>query len=376
MTLANQSYGMRYDRMPIEIEAPEEYGYENIRYNLSESSFTDQTLESLDLKIPNLKLIYNEHRGGKKLRKLVASGSDSLHEDDVLITSGAAGALFIISTSQLNPESHLVVVRPNYSTNIETPRAIGCEISFIDLTYEDQFQINVAAIEASIKRNTKIVSITCPHNPTGTLISEDSLRQLVAVTKKHNCLLLVDETYRDISYGSQLPIAASLDDHVISVCSLSKSFGAPGIRVGWLICKDQSLQTTFLAAKEQMSISGSVIDEWIAEQLLARKSETLQVTTAEMKIRRSIVAAWIEKEELLEWVQPEGGIVCFPRMTREPVGGTAGFYKRLLEVHGTYVGPGHWFEMPDTSFRVGYGWSTRSELEEGLEAISKALREL
>ncbi|THY73065.1 aspartate/tyrosine/aromatic aminotransferase [Aureobasidium pullulans] len=367
---------MRYDRMPIEIEAPEEYGYENIRYNLSESSFTDQTLESLDLKIPNLKLIYNEHRGGKKLRKLVASGSDSLHEDDVLITSGAAGALFIISTSQLNPESHLVVVRPNYSTNIETPRAIGCEISFIDLTYEDQFQINVAAIEASIKRNTKIVSITCPHNPTGTLISEDSLRQLVAVTKKHNCLLLVDETYRDISYGSQLPIAASLDDHVISVCSLSKSFGAPGIRVGWLICKDQSLQTTFLAAKEQMSISGSVIDEWIAEQLLARKSETLQVTTAEMKIRRSIVAAWIEKEELLEWVQPEGGIVCFPRMTREPVGGTAGFYKRLLEVHGTYVGPGHWFEMPDTSFRVGYGWSTRSELEEGLEAISKALREL
>ncbi|THY92745.1 aspartate/tyrosine/aromatic aminotransferase [Aureobasidium pullulans] len=323
---------MRYDRMPIEIEAPEEYGYENIRYNLSESSFTDQTLESLDLKIPNLKLIYNEHRGGKKLRKLVASGGDSLHEDD------------------LNPESHLVVVRPNYSTNIETPRAIGCEISFIDLTYEDQFQINVAAIEASIKRNTKIVSITCPHNPTGTLISEDSLRQLVAVIKKHNCLLLVDETYRDISYGSQLPIAASLGDHVIS--------------------------TTFLAAKEQMSISGSVIDEWIAEQLLARKSEILQVTTAEMKIRRSIVAAWIEKEELLEWVQPEGGIVCFPRMTREPVGGTAGFYKRLLEVHGTYVGPGHWFEMPDTSFRVGYGWSTRSELEEGLEAISKALREL
>ena len=141
---------MRYDRMPIEIEAPEEYGYENIRYNLSESSFTDQTLESLDLKIPNLKLIYNEHRGGKKLRKLVASGGDSLHEDDVLITSGAAGALFIISTSQLNPESHLVVVRPNYSTNIETPRAIGCEISFIDLTYEDQFQINVAAIEAHL----------------------------------------------------------------------------------------------------------------------------------------------------------------------------------------------------------------------------------
>lgn len=365
---------MRYDRMLIEIEAPEEYGYDRIKNNLSESSFADQTLESLNLQIPNLKLIYNEHRGRTALRKLVAGGSDSLREDDVLITSGAAGALFIISTSQLTAESHLVVVRPNYSTNIETPRAIGCAISFIDLTYEDEFQIDIAAIEASIQPNTKIVSITCPHNPTGTLISEDSLRQLIAITKKHGCLLLVDETYRDISYGRQLPIAASLGDHVISVCSLSKSFGAPGIRLGWLICKNKSLQTTFLAAKEQMSISGSVIDEWIAEQLLARKSEILSVTIAEMKIRRKIVADWIEGEELLECVQPEGGIVCFPRMIKEPVGGPAAFYKRLLEVHGTYIGPGHWFEMPDTSFRVGYGWPTRSELEEGLRAISKALR--
>ncbi|KAH0360797.1 aspartate/tyrosine/aromatic aminotransferase, partial [Aureobasidium melanogenum] len=348
---------MRYDRMLIEIEAPEEYGYDKIKNNLSESSFADQTLESLDLKIPNLKLIYNEHRGGTALRNLVVGGNDSLHEDHVLITSGAAGALSIISTSQLTPQSHLA-------------------ISFIDLTYEEKFEIDIAAIEASIQPNTKIVSITCPHNPTGTLISEECLRQLVDITKKRGCLLLVDETYRDISYGRQLPIAASLGDHVISVCSLSKSFGAPGIRLGWLICKNRSLQTTFLAAKEQMSISGSVIDEWIAEQLLARKNEILSVTIAEMKIRRSIVAAWIEEEELLECVQPEGGIVCFPRMTKEPVGGTATFYKRLLEVHGTYIGPGHWFEMPDTSFRVGYGWPTRSELEEGLRAISRAMRGL
>lgn len=372
----NSLFKMKYDRMPIEIESPEEYGYGNIKNNLSESSCIDQTLDSLNLKIPNLKLIYNEHRGGERLRELIADGGESLDKNDVLITSGAAGALFIVATSQLSPSSHLVVVRPNYSTNIETPRGIGCEISFIDLKYEDQFQIDCSAIEASIKHNTKIVSITCPHNPTGTLISRESLDQLVAITKKHGCLLLVDETYRDLSYGSRLPIAASLGDHVISVCSLSKAFGVPGIRLGWTITKNKNLQTTFLAAKEQISISGSVVDEWIAEQILARKTEILQATMNEMQVRLDIIAAWMEKEHLLEWVRPEGGVVCFPRMKEEPVGGTHGFYKRLLEVHGTYVGPGHWFEMPDTSFRIGYGWSTREELENGLEAISKALRGL
>ena len=79
-------------------------------------------------------------------------------------------------------------------------------------------------------------------------------------------------------------------------------------------------------------------------------------------------------EELLEWVAPSGGVVCFPRMRNQPFGGTAAFYERLLGRYGTYVGPGHWFEMPDTHFRLGYGWSTGDELEAGLEAISGALR--
>ena len=74
------------------------------------------------------------------------------------------------------------------------------------------------------------------------------------------------------------------------------------------------------------------------------------------------------------WVPPAGGVVCFPRMRVAPAGGTQAFYRRLLEVHGTYVGPGHWFEMPDTYFRLGYGWPTASELEAGLDGISRALR--
>jgi aspartate/methionine/tyrosine aminotransferase len=98
------------------------------------------------------------------------------------------------------------------------------------------------------------------------------------------------------------------------VSSLSKAYGAPGIRVGWLMTRDRKLQELFLAAKEQISICGSVVDEWLAARILEKRSDLLAVTLAEMRRRRSLVRDWIEHEALLECVPPEGGVVCFPRM--------------------------------------------------------------
>ena len=365
---------MRYVRMPIEVESPEEYGYARIRYNLSESSIADQSLSSLGLAVPDLTLLYNEHRGSDELRSLIAAESPGLKPDDVLITTGAAGALFIISTALLSAEDHLVVVRPNYATNLETPRAIGCETTYVDLRFDQGFKLDLDRLAAAITPRTKLVSITCPHNPTGVAASEAELRALAELTKRHGCRLLVDETYRDLSYAPPPPLAASMGAHVISVSSLSKAYGVPGIRIGWMITADPALQEIFLAAKEQINISGSVIDEWIALQIVRTKAERLNLTLAEMRRRLALIGDWMAREPLLEWVAPTGGVVCFPRMTTEPPGGVEAFYQRLLNDHGAYVGPGHWFEMPDTHFRIGYGWPTAGDLAAGLEAISKALR--
>jgi aspartate/methionine/tyrosine aminotransferase len=360
--------------MPIEVESPEEYGYGRIRNNLSESSIADRRLSDFGLQVPDLTLLYNEHRGSPALRAMIAADGQGLAADDVLVTGGAAGALFIISTALLAPGDHLVVVRPNYATNLETPRAIGCEISFVELTFETGFRTDVAALEAAITPKTKVISVTCPHNPTGVMMTEAELRAVVDLARRHGCYLVVDETYRDLTLGQRLPLGASLGEHVISVCSLSKAYGAPGIRLGWLITRDRKLQEVFLAAKEQISICGSVIHEWIAEQILGNRDAILEPILTEMRRRLALVGDWMAGEELLEWVPPKGGVVCFPRMRETPAGGTEAFYQRLLQEHGTYVGPGHWFEMPDTYFRLGYGWPTSDELEAGLVGISKALR--
>ena len=214
---------MRYVRMPIEVEAPEEYGYDRIRYNLSESSTADRSLADLGLTVPNLTLLYNEHRGSEALRSLVVAGSGNLSAADVLITSGAATALFIVSTSLLAPKDHLVVVRPNYATNLETPRAIGCEISFVDVTFEQGFRLDLEQVAAAITPRTRLISVTCPHNPTGVMLTEEELRRLVALAQSKGCYLLVDETYRDLSMDGELPQAAALGENVISVSSLSKA---------------------------------------------------------------------------------------------------------------------------------------------------------
>ena len=360
--------------MPIEVESPEELGYDRIRYNLSESSISDLALADLNLTLPNLTLLYGEHRGSERLRSLIVAGEKNLTASDVLITGGAAGALFIVATALLRPEDHLVVIRPNYATNIETPRAIGCAVSTVDLAFAAGFRIDLDTLAAAITPRTRLISITCPHNPTGVMCTEAQLRQLVELAKQRGCYLLVDETYRDLSYAGTLPLAASLGTHAISVSSLSKAYGAPGVRIGWLITRDPGLQELFLAAKEQISICGSVLDEWVAERILERRAPLLERTLTEMRSRLALVSDWIASEKRLEWVAPGGGVVCFPRMREEPPGGTEAFYRRLIETHGAYVGPGHWFEMPDTYFRLGYGWPRRGELESGLVAISRALQ--
>jgi len=364
---------LRYARMPIEVESPEEYGYARIRWNLSESSVADQKLSDLGLTIPDLTLLYGEHRGRMRLRELIAAEGQGISADDVLVTTGAAGALFIIATSLLSADDHLVVIRPNYATNLETPKAIGCAVSHIDLAFEDGYRLDPERIAAAITPKTRLVSVTCPHNPTGVMLSRAELDALVAITAKAGCRLLVDETYRDLSFDAPLPVAASLGAHVISVASLSKAYGVPGIRIGWLVNRDRALQEVFLAASEQISICGSIIDEWVAEQVMERRGQILPPRLEQMRARRDRVAAWIQSESRLEWVRPSGGVVCFPRMIGEPPGGIEAFYRRLLEDHGAYVGPGHWFEQPDSYFRLGYGWPTDEALDRGLAAISAAL---
>ena len=369
---------MKYVRMPIEIESPEEFGYDKIKYNLSESSVRDRTLSDLGIELGDMVLLYGEHMGHKGLMELIAQASSgpagAAEPADVLVTAGAAQALFIIATTLLDKGDHLVVVRPNYATNIFTPRAVEADISYLDLTFEGEWRVDVDALVALMTPRTRYVSITVPHNPTGQMMREDDLRRLLAVVEERGCRLLVDETYREMTFGDPLPVAATLSPKAISVSSLSKTYGIPGIRTGWLICQDAELMQTFLGAKEQIGICGSVVDEEIAYQALRQREQWLPEIIGRIQEALAITREWMDGEELMEWVEPKGGVVSFPRIKLDVPVDVDQFYRVLTEDFGTYVGPGHWFEQSRRHFRLGFGWPTPGELRCGLAGISGALR--
>jgi aspartate/methionine/tyrosine aminotransferase len=167
-------------------------------------------------------------------------------------------------------------------------------------------------------------------------------------------------------------MAASLSTRAISVASMSKAYGLPGLRVGWAVTQDAVLGERLLAAKEQMVICGATLDEAIAGAVLSARSRVLTPILADVRARLATVRSWMAGQDVFEWVEPSGGVVGLVRFRPEFVVDTDAFYRSLLQDHGTYVGPGHWFELDDRYFRLGYGWPTDAELSAGLDGLLAA----
>ena len=218
--------------MPIEVESPEQLGYDTITNNLSESSVADRRLRDLgfELDLDELLLCYGDHLGDPRSERRSRPSAPEVCPDDVLVTAGAAAALFCIATALLEPGDHAVVVRTNYATNLETPRAIGAEVDVVDLRFEDGWRLDVDRVAAAVPDgHTRLISVTQPHNPTGTMFDRDTLDALVALAERSGAVLLVDETYRDLTHGEPLPLAATLLAARLSVSSMSKAYGLPGL---------------------------------------------------------------------------------------------------------------------------------------------------
>lgn len=366
---------MQYERMPIESESPESLGYDSIDCNLAESSVRDARFKDIGLHLDELVIAYGDHIGKPALRKLIAGFYPGVADNNVLLTAGAAAGLFMIHTALLQNGDHLIVVRPNYASNIATPRAIGCECSYIDLSFDENFELDVEKVRHALRPNTRLISITTPHNPTGTVINRRTLEDLCQLAESHHCLLLVDETYRDLSFQPLPPLAASISSHAISVSSVSKAYGIPGIRLGWLITKNPQLQELFLAAKEQIYICNSIVDEEIGYQYLLKKDDYFGGIKKEVQVNFDRLKKWMKDHAQLEWVEPVGGVVCFPRFKDEIALDVEKFYNVLLQQYKTYLGPGHWFEQSKRYFRLGFGWETPDLFVRGLNNIDRAIQQ-
>ncbi|MEM2147897.1 MAG: aminotransferase class I/II-fold pyridoxal phosphate-dependent enzyme [Candidatus Bathyarchaeia archaeon] len=367
---------MKFDRMLIEKESPEEYGYQKIKHNLSESSVKDINIDDLHVNLKNFLLCYGPHKGKKELRELIAKEYENFSPEHVLVTNGAAEALFIVALSLLETGDHVVIEHPNYPSNYRVPKFIGCKIVPLELRLENKFEVDLNELENLVTRKTKFVSLTNPNNPTGSVISEKTLKEIIRIVESRDCYLVSDETYHDLTFNNQLPHAASLSSKAISISSLSKAYGAPGIRIGHIAVRDNALIESFLALKEHINICNSVVDEEIAIALLENKNKIMKNVKNHVKTNFGILKDWLKVQKGLEYVEPKGGVVCFPRIKNDVQLKLQAFYEVLLEKYSTMVGRGRWFDMDDKYFRIGYGWPSKESLKRGLENITRALEEV
>lgn len=368
---------MYFKRMKIEEESPEQFGYDRIRYNLTESSTTDKTLADVGITLPpDLLLSYGDHLGHSGLRELLAKDY-SVDKDNIIVTVGACMAIFIIYSTLLKPGDHVVVMYPNYPADIDITHSLGCDAEYYRLRQENDFRFDVDELAKMIRPETKLVNITYPHNPTGTMIDPKDLKRIVKICEEKKVYLLVDETYGDLTFGERTtPRAASLSPWAISIESLSKAVGIPGIRTGWIASQDSELILHMVAAKEQICICGSIVDEECAYQVIRRKADILRPIKEDIAVKFAIVKEFMAHQDVLDWVEPKGGVVCFPWIKPEIDLDIAEYHRVLNEKYGTFIGPGHWFGLDDRHFRVGYAWPSTDELKAGLVALADAAHDV
>jgi aspartate/methionine/tyrosine aminotransferase len=346
-----------------------------VDYDIGESAVKCLTLGDIDIDPKAILLRYGHHKGKPELRDAIAAQYEGFSGDEVIATHGASEANFCIVSARVKPGDHVVVEHPNYPSLYEVPRSLGCNVDLLTLSFEDGFKPDLDELKRRLTPDTKLVSFTHPNNPTGSKITEDDLRRIIEIVDSAGTTLLFDETYREMDLDRPMPAAATLSPRVVSITGMSKCFGLPGIRIGWLATKDRSLLDSVLTIREQITITNNAVGEEVAVQVLNNKERFLASARRRIEKNRAVVARWISEQEAFEWVEPEAGVVCFPRIKTDVNVDPEKLYRTLAEDYKTFVLPGRCFEMDNRHFRIGFGADTE-EIETGLANVVKALREL
>ena len=364
---------MWFKRMVLE-KWFDDYQYA-VKYDIGESAVKYMTFDQLGIKLDGLPIRYGYHHGRPDLRAVIAEQYPGLSAKNVMVTSGGSEAIFLIASALLKPGDHAIIEHPNYPSLYEIPRSLNCEVSFLELNYENAFKPDLDQLNSLLTPRTRLVSLTHPNNPTGSMIGETDLKKLINWVEAHDLHLLFDETYREMVFDNPLPPAATLSPHVISISSMSKCYGLPGIRIGWMVSQDQVMLDSVLNIREQITITNNAIGEEIALQVLKEKDKYLQKARASILANRKIVSTWMEQQEDFEWVFPEAGVVSMPRLAADVNIDPEKLYRRLAEEYQTFVIPGRCFEVDNRYFRLGFG-ADPDDIKTGLMNLNKSLNDL
>lgn len=354
------------------------------KYNIAETCVNSVSVDELfDLagedkeqfwkQFSNTRLTYGAIEGRLDFKEGISRLYKSIKPDEIVVTHGAAGANHHVFYSLINPGDRVISIMPTYQQLYSIPESLGAEVVLLHLKEENGYLPDMEELKALATPETKMICINNPNNPSGALMSEELLMQIVEVARSVDAYLLCDEVYRHLTQEDVWSTSVvDLYEKGISVSSMSKVFSLAGIRLGWIATHDQEAIRSFFSHRDYNLISCGMFDEAIATVALNHADKILDRNRSIVRENLEILDAWMNSEPRLHYVKPKAGTTALVYYDYDL--SSYEFCKRMYHEYGAFVTPGECFEEGN-SMRIGYACSTQ-ELKDGLAAVSSYLRKL
>lgn len=318
-----------------------------------------------------LKLGYTESLGLPALREEIARLYPGLDAADIVTFAGAEEGVFLAMHALLGAEDHAVVVWPAYQSLHEVARAIGANVTLVPLNPRD-WSLDVDAVGAAIRPNTKVIVINFPHSPTGAQLSPEQFARVVDLAELHGIHLFSDEVYRLLEHDApRLPTAAESSARGISLGVMSKAYGLAGVRIGWIATRDAALRGRLASSKDYTTICNAAPSEILALIALRAHRVTIERTVGIVRENLLILDDFFARHsDRFAWVRPRATTVGFPRLLD---GDVEAFCARLVTEKGVLLLPGSRFGYPGNNFRLGFGRRDMTDGLRHLEAFAASL---
>lgn len=324
----------------------------------------------------NLSLGYTETFGAPALRQEIAGTYDTVEPENLICFAGAEEAIYVAMKVLLTANDHAIVITPNYQAAETIPLSI-CAVTGVALDIDNDWELDIGLVEKALRPNTKLISINFPNNPTGKILPRAAFDALIGLCRKHGIWLFSDEVYWLIEKDEtfRLPQAADVYERGISLNVMSKAYGLPGLRIGWLASKDRDFLVRCERYKHFLSICNSAPSEILARIALKSRDRILARTRGIVRNNLGVLNDFFaEFPHLFDWREPDGGCVAFIRY--RGADGVEEFTRRVVEEAGVFFLPSSVYRsdltpVPENCLRIGFG---RQHVPEGLTALRNWLR--
>jgi aspartate/methionine/tyrosine aminotransferase len=306
-------------------------------------------------RLHSLRLGYTEVAGSHELRASVAQRYERAEPADVLTLAAAEEGIFIAYHALLGPGDHVVVEAPCYGSAIEVARSTGADVSLWQRRHEDGWAHDVEALERLLRTDTRLIYLNSPHNPTGMQMPRAVLDRLVELASERSIVIFSDEVYRGLEHDTadRLPAACDIYDRAISLNTVSKAYGLPGLRIGWLASRDRELIDRIRELKLYTTICSSAPSELLVALALRHGDELVERSRRLVLQNLPLVEAFLERRrDLFEWVHPTAGPIGFPRVAGDL--DVQRWCEETAEQADVLVLPGTVYEQP-RHVRIGFG---------------------